>query len=129
MNYHTAICNWMSGDHPKHRPSFNLIFEAIWTVLRVSETDIKGSSRTESILEARHTFMFIAKEQFTYSTMEIGAELNKEHSAVISANESFKNRLITDHKGIVQKLERIVTLLNKNETIGTKYRKPCLKEN
>jgi chromosomal replication initiation ATPase DnaA len=123
MNMHVAICQWMSGNEKTVKVSFHSLFEAINTVLGVSPEEIKAKSMQERPLEARHAFMFIAKEYLEYNIYEIGKELGRERTVVSSGVKSFRNRMHTDYRGVLDKLNRILFILDINETIGTKYKK------
>lgn len=75
--------------------SIDAIIKAVANNYNLSFSDIKGKKRTKNIMMARQIAMYIAREMTEYSTTELGAEFNKDHTTVMHAcqkiEESIKN--------------------------------------
>lgn len=75
--------------------SIDDIIKAVANHYNLSFADVKGKKRTKNIMMPRQIAMYIAREITEYSTTELGAEFNKDHTTVMHAcqkiEESIKN--------------------------------------
>lgn len=62
----------------------------------VSEEDLLGSRRTASVAFARHFAIYLVRKKTSYSTKQIAALFNKDHSTIINSINVIENRIRTD---------------------------------
>lgn len=66
------------------------ILKDVCNYYRIEIGEIKGKSRLQPIVAARHTFCYLARRYSPSSLNEIGSVVNRSHSNVISSIESVK---------------------------------------
>lgn len=82
---------------PEKQPNLTVdaIIKAVANHYNLSFSDVKGKKRTKNIMMPRQIAMYIAREMTEFSTTELGAEFNKDHTTVMHAcqkiEESIKN--------------------------------------
>lgn len=83
------------GPEKQLNVSIDDIIKAVANHYNLSFADVKGKKRTKNIMMPRQIAMYIAREITEYSTTELGAEFNKDHTTVMHAcqkiEESIKN--------------------------------------
>ncbi len=87
------------------------IIEEVAGSYRVSPSEIKSNSRTKTVSEARHVSVYIIRELLKSSYKEIGKELGRKHSTIITSYQKIKNEIQKDDilatriKMIIEKLK------------------------
>ncbi len=72
------------------------IIEVVASSYRVSPSDIKSDSRTKTVSEARHVAIYLIRELLNSSYKEIGKELGRQHSTIISSYKKIKKEIETN---------------------------------
>lgn len=88
------------ANHPKPIPKV-LPMELLAPVCRklgVRYRDIRGKSRKQEIVLARHIGVLMLYYCYGYSMQEIGKILKKDHTIVITARQILRNSFDTGHK-------------------------------
>lgn len=81
---------------PRQKVSAENILKSVATVFDVRVSDLKGTSRTQKIAEARQVAMYLAKEMIQESLMMIGASFGKTHSTILHACKTIENKIKKD---------------------------------
>jgi chromosomal replication initiation ATPase DnaA len=119
MNIHVAVSQWMTDKLYKERRSLDNVFDVVERVFLISREQMKTKSRQGDIIEARHAFIYVAREVMKYPLISIGTEMGMDHTSIMSAVESFKGRLVSDYRGINRKMKALYHLAFEGETVGT----------
>lgn len=72
------------------------IIKAVANHYNLSFADVKGKKRTKNIMMPRQIAMYIAREMTEYSTTELGAEFNKDHTTVMHACQKIEEAIKND---------------------------------
>lgn len=81
----------------KHlKVSVDDIIKAVANHYNLSFADVKGKKRTKNIMMPRQIAMYIAREITEYSTTELGAEFNKDHTTVMHACQKIEEAIKND---------------------------------
>lgn len=88
------------ANHPKPVPKVlpMEILAPICKKLGVRFKDIKGKSRKQEIVLARHIGVLLLYYCYGYSMQEIGKALKKDHTIVITARKILRDSFDTGHK-------------------------------
>lgn len=70
----------------------------IGRILSVSTEAIRGESRKEDVVAARHIFCYHAYKQLQCYTTEIGKFLYRDHSTIVVAKQNYLDRYKYDPK-------------------------------
>lgn len=70
-----------------------MILRAVSHHYRVGIADIKGRSRTATIVEPRHVAIFLALRLTIRSTTGLAQELDRDHSSIIHARDKMIDRI------------------------------------
>ena len=62
----------------------------------VSQEDLLGSRRTANLAFARHFAIYLVRKKTSFSTKQIAAMFNKDHSTIINSTNVIENRIRTD---------------------------------
>lgn len=103
----------------KERRSLDNVFDVVERVFLISREQMKAKSRQGDIIEARHAFIYVAREVMKYPLLAIGTEMGMDHTSIMSAVESFKGRLMSDYRGINRKMKAVYHLAFEGETVGS----------
>lgn len=76
--------------------SVDSIIKAVANHYNLSFADLKGKKRTKNIMMPRQIAMYIAREITEYSTTELGAEFNKDHTTVMHACQKIEEMIKND---------------------------------
>ena len=76
--------------------SVDEIIKAVANHYNLSFADVKGKKRTKNIMMPRQIAMYIAREITEYSTTELGAEFNKDHTTVMHACQKIEEAIKSD---------------------------------
>ena len=78
--------------------SIDTIIKVIAEEYGLSSTDIKGKKRTKNVILPRQIAMYIAREITEFSTTEIGAEFERDHTTVVYACQKIEESIQSDSK-------------------------------
>ncbi|MBO4509618.1 MAG: chromosomal replication initiator protein DnaA [Spirochaetaceae bacterium] len=78
--------------------SIDTIIKVIAEEYGLSSTDIKGKKRTKNVILPRQIAMYIAREITEFSTTEIGAEFERDHTTVVYACQKIEESIQADSK-------------------------------
>ena len=78
--------------------SIDTIIKVIAEEYCLSSTDIKGKKRTKNVILPRQIAMYIAREITEFSTTEIGAEFERDHTTVVYACQKIEESIQSDSK-------------------------------
>ncbi len=81
---------------PRAKVSVESILKSVATVFHVRISDLKGTSRTKDIAEARQVAMYLSKEMINDSVIMIAASFGKTHSTIIHACKTIENKIKKD---------------------------------
>lgn len=76
--------------------SIDTIVKVVANHYGISNYDLKGKKRTKNFMLPRQVSMYIIRELTEYSTNEIGAEFDKDHSTVMHSIEKIEKSMLTD---------------------------------
>ncbi len=81
------------------------ILKAVNNIFDVSESDIKGKSRTQHIVRARHAFVYLYRDELEVSLKQIARFINrKDHTTILNSYSKAKG-LIEKDTFYAQKIE------------------------
>jgi chromosomal replication initiator protein len=90
---------------------FDRIIDVVSMSYNETKEDIVGNRRHRNLVDARHTFCYLAKQNTAATLKDIGAYIGgKDHSTVIHAIENVTNLLQTD-KMTQRKYNQIIQLI------------------
>lgn len=72
------------------------IFQYTCKKFIVSQEDLLGSRRTANVAFARHFAIYLVRKKTSYSTKQIAALFNKDHSTIVNSTNVIENRIRTD---------------------------------
>ena len=79
-----------------NKPEPSLVLPAVAAATGVSEDEIKSSSRSEKIVNARRLSCFVLNKDLNLTTTASGSILNKNHSSVINGVRFVEKKLKSD---------------------------------
>ena len=79
-----------------NKPEPSLVLPAVAAATGVSEDEIRSSSRSEKIVNARRLSCFVLNKDLNLTTTASGSILNKNHSSVINGVRFVENKLKSD---------------------------------
>lgn len=97
------------GPEKQLNVSIDDIIKAVANHYNLSFADVKGKKRTKNIMMPRQIAMYIAREMTEYSTTELGAEFNKDHTTVMHACQKIEEAIKNDSQ-----LESNIELIIRN---------------
>ena len=94
-----------------NKPTIEKIAQIVAQFYDITLDDIKSTSRTQNISNARAITCYIARNKLQSSFQSIGDILNKKHQTVMLAEEKIKKALKND-KSLDKEINKILKLLN-----------------
>ena len=79
-----------------NKPEPSLVLPAVAAATGVSEDEIKSSSRSEKIVNARRLSCFVLNKDLNLTTTASGSILNKNHASVINGVKFVERKLKSD---------------------------------
>ncbi|MEL3908540.1 MAG: chromosomal replication initiator protein DnaA [Treponemataceae bacterium] len=85
------------SDKKQKNVSLDKILKTVADYFEISVSDIRGKSRKQNIVTARHFAMYLAKEMTQMSSTEIGGEIgNRTHGTVLHGCTKIEENTLTD---------------------------------
>lgn len=88
--------------------AFNMIMRIVCKERKLDPQDLVGTSRKRDIAEGRHLVFYLLKQHTVLTLKQIGFPMGgRDHSTVIHACDSIKNRLDTEplFRDLVERIE------------------------
>ncbi len=98
--------------------SIDDVIKAVANHYNLSFADVKGKKRTKNIMMPRQIAMYIAREMTEYSTTELGAEFNKDHTTVMHACQKIEEAIKNDSQ-LESNIELIMRSLKEQKKSST----------
>lgn len=106
------------GPEKQLNVSIDDIIKAVANHYNLSFADVKGKKRTKNIMMPRQIAMYIAREMTEYSTTELGAEFNKDHTTVMHACQKIEEAIKNDSQ-LESNIEMIIRSLKDQKKAST----------
>lgn len=99
-------------EEQKEKPSIEKVIETVADFFEVSVSDIKSTSKMQTISNARSVACYIARENLQNSYESIAKELGKKHQTVMYASEKIKKAIKTDTnlKNAINKIKKQLSI-------------------
>lgn len=75
------------------RPSLAAVVTEVDAIFGVDEAQMRGESRSQHIVDARHVAMMVARDVLQYTTPRIGQYFNRDHSTVFHAQAAIWRKM------------------------------------
>lgn len=97
---HARICELTTKSlsmniNPPKTITLDYLLSKVSAEFEISEATIKGRSRKEKVVLARHIFAFIARVKFGFSLPVIGKFINRDHTSILYFEKTGKDRIWT----------------------------------
>jgi chromosomal replication initiation ATPase DnaA len=89
--------------------------------LDVTWDQIKGSRGLQPIAEARFCYCFLRRKYFNHGVTVIGKDINRDHTTILHAINTVKDRIECNDFFFIQKLnmvEKIFTVVEEEEAVS-----------
>ena len=96
----------------KSTPTPQLILSEVCRFYSIEDTLLRGSQKTKSVTEARQVAMYLLSTLIDATTMDIGRELNRDHSTVIYGIRRVKSLLNEPNSGMQDNIRDIISNIN-----------------
>lgn len=106
------------GPEKQLNVSIDDVIKAVANHYNLSFADVKGKKRTKNIMMPRQIAMYIAREMTEYSTTELGAEFNKDHTTVMHACQKIEEAIKNDSQ-LESNIELIMKTLKEQKKSST----------
>lgn len=111
MNTATRVLKRLKIDG-KSVPTPQLILSEVCRFYSIEDTLLRGTQKTKAVTEARQVAMHLLSTMIDYSTMDIGRELNRDHSTVIYGCRKVKSMLDDPNSGMQDNIRDIISNIN-----------------
>ena len=93
-------------------PTPQLILSEVCRFYSIEDTVLRSTGKSKSVSEARQIAMYLLQELAGYTTIDIGRELNRDHSTVIHGVRKVKNMLSDTSSGLQDNIRDIISNIN-----------------
>ncbi|MBQ7255121.1 MAG: chromosomal replication initiator protein DnaA [Oscillospiraceae bacterium] len=91
----------------KAMPTPALIISEVCNFYSLDESMLRGNSKTKTVSEARQVAMYLLQTMANASTLEIGRELNRDHSTIIYGCQKIRTLLDDRNSGMQDNIRDI----------------------
>jgi hypothetical protein len=90
----------------------------VCTYFKVKWDEIIGKSRKRHIVEARHSYCYVARRIFNQTATSVAKSINRDHTSVIHATQTMDDLMFTKYEPVYTNVQKIIqiTITDRIET-------------
>ena len=111
-NVSRVIGDMFKGDGGGSLPTPALIISQVCKFYGISESLLRSNQRTKNVADARHVAIYLIREITHLSLPDIGNELGRDHTTILSSVRKIDQMLESGNKTLQQNLQDITANIN-----------------
>ena len=111
-NVSRVIGDMFKGDGSGSLPTPALIISQVCKFYGISESVLRSNQRTKNVADARHVAIYLIREITHLSLPDIGNELGRDHTTILSSVRKIEQLLESGNKTLQQNLQDITANIN-----------------